>query len=83
MDDVKATEGDKKAIFESEFCKKNAKVKWFKNKLEIFAGHKYHFENDNMKYRLVVNNVKLEDGGKYTLELNGVKSGAWLYVEGL
>ncbi|XP_071120619.1 twitchin-like isoform X18 [Mytilus edulis] len=81
LDDVKATEGDKKAIFESEFCKKNAKVKWFKNKLEIFAGHKYHFENDNMKYRLVVNNVKLEDGGKYTLELNGVKSGAWLYVE--
>ncbi|CAC5385763.1 unnamed protein product [Mytilus coruscus] len=81
LDDVKATEGDKKATFESEFCKKNAKVKWFKNKLEIFAGHKYHFENDDKKYRLVVNNVKLEDGGKYTLELNGVKSGAWLYVE--
>lgn len=82
LDDIKATEGDKKTQFESDFCKPNAKVKWFKNKLEIFAGHKYHFENDDKKYRLVINHVKLEDGGKYTLECNNVKSSAWLYVEG-
>jgi hypothetical protein len=75
-------EGTKESTFMAEFCKPNAKIKWFKNKLEIFNGHKFHFLNEGNTYKLLVNNVKLEDGGKYTLECNGVKTSAWLYVQG-
>lgn len=82
LEDQKVKEGSKIAEFSCEFCKPNAKVKWFKNKLEIFAGHKYHFENEGNVYKLLINNIKLEDGGKYTLECNDIKNGAWLYVEG-
>lgn len=79
---MKIKEGTKEAAFSCEFVKPNAKLKWFKNKLEIFNGHKYHFKNEGNIYKLILHNVKLEDGGKYTLECNGVKSSAWLYVEG-
>jgi len=82
LEDVKCDEGTVKVRFFCEFCKPNAQVKWFKNKLEVFNGKKYHFENDDVDYALIINNVKLEDGGKYTLECNGAKSSAWLYVEG-
>ncbi|KAK7099462.1 hypothetical protein V1264_003598 [Littorina saxatilis] len=73
-------EGDK-VEFVADFCKPNAKLRWFKNKLEIFHGHKYHFLNDDTEYKLVIPKAKLEDGGKYTLECNGVTSSAWLYVD--
>lgn len=79
---MKIKEGTKEAVFSCEFVKPNAKLKWFKNKLEIFNGHKYHFKNEGNIYKLILHNVKLEDGGKYTLECNGVKTSAWLYVEG-
>ncbi|XP_052706840.1 twitchin-like isoform X1 [Crassostrea angulata] len=81
LQDMKIKEGTKEAVFSCEFVKPNAKLKWFKNKLEIFNGHKYHFKNEGNIYKLILHNVKLEDGGKYTLECNGVKTSAWLYVE--
>ena len=68
--------------FVAEFCKPNAKLRWFKNKLEVFHGQKYHFVNDDTEYRLVITNIKPEDGGKFTIECNGITSSAWLYVEG-
>ncbi|XP_070200689.1 twitchin-like isoform X4 [Littorina saxatilis] len=80
LTDVKVMEGDK-VEFVADFCKPNAKLRWFKNKLEIFHGHKYHFLNDDTEYKLVIPKAKLEDGGKYTLECNGVTSSAWLYVD--
>ncbi|XP_076471204.1 twitchin-like [Babylonia areolata] len=80
LEDVKAMEGDR-VEFKAEFCKPEAKLKWYKNKLEIFHGHKYHFENDDTEYRLVIPEAKPEDGGKVTIECNGVQSSAWLYVE--
>ncbi|XP_021346443.1 twitchin-like isoform X8 [Mizuhopecten yessoensis] len=81
LEDIKTMEGEKMVHFTCGFCKPNAMVKWFKNKLEIFNGHKYHFENEDQEYILDIQNVKLEDAGKYTLECNGIKSSAWLYVE--
>ncbi|KAL8579173.1 hypothetical protein ACOMHN_010757 [Nucella lapillus] len=80
LEDIKVIEG-KTVEFMSEFCKPNAKLRWFKNKLEVFHGHKYHFINDDAEYSLRINNVKPEDGGKFTVECNGISSSAWLYVE--
>ena len=82
LEDQRAKENDKTAYFNCQFCKPHAKIRWFKNKLEVFHGDKYHFEDEGKDYSLTIKNVKLEDGGKYTLEANGVKSSAWLYVEG-
>ncbi|KAH9502720.1 hypothetical protein Btru_069595 [Bulinus truncatus] len=81
MEDIKCLEGVASVTFVAEFCKPDAKVKWFKNKLEIFHGHKYHFESDHDDYKLTINNVKLEDGGKYTCQCNDISTSAWLYVE--
>ena len=50
--------------------------------MEIFHGHKYHFNVDDVDYSLVIHKVKLEDGGKYTLQCNDITTSAWLYVEG-
>lgn len=82
LEDKKTLEGDKTVRFNCAFCKPNAQVKWFKNKLEIFNGHKYHFENEDQEYSLDIQDVKMEDAGKYWLECNGVKTSAWLFVEG-
>ncbi|XP_059156398.1 twitchin-like isoform X4 [Physella acuta] len=81
MEDIKTLEGVPSVTFVAEFCKPDAKIKWFKNKLEIFHGHKYHFESDHDDYKLVIMNVKCEDGGKYTCQCNDISTSAWLYVE--
>ncbi|CAL1540886.1 unnamed protein product, partial [Lymnaea stagnalis] len=81
MEDIKTLEGVPSVTFVAEFCKPDAKIKWFKNKLEIFHGHKYHFETDHEDYKLTINNVKCEDGGKYTCQCNDITTSAWLYVE--
>ncbi|CAE1243307.1 Titin,Twitchin [Acanthosepion pharaonis] len=49
--------------------------------MEIFHGTKYHIENDGENYVLTIHNVKLEDGGKYTCQLNNSTTSGWLYVE--
>ena len=84
LEDQKVMEGTKKVAFSCKFfsARPKPKVRWFKNKLEIFPGHKYHFDNEDDEYTLTINNVKLEDGGKYSIECNKSKMGAWLYVEG-
>ncbi|CAG5133822.1 unnamed protein product, partial [Candidula unifasciata] len=81
MHDIRTLEGTKSVTFVAEFCKPDAKLKWLKNKLEIFHGHKYHFETDHDDYKLTINNVKLEDAGKYTCQCNSVSTSAWLYVD--
>lgn len=82
MEDQKAKEGDSVIKFSCKFTKPDAKYRWYKNKLEIFQGKRYHFENEGEDYELCINNIKMEDGGKYTLECDGIKTSAWLYVEG-
>ncbi|XP_067613922.1 twitchin isoform X10 [Eurosta solidaginis] len=77
-----AKEGkDKKIIFEARFSKPNCKPKWMLRKDEIFAGSKYKFKNENDTYQLIVMNPKVEDSGKYTLEIGGISSTAFLNVE--
>ena len=82
LEDVKTGEGAASIKMSCTFCKPNAKLSWLKNKMEIFHGYKYHFENNDKDYSLVIMNVKPEDAGKYSCLCNDCKTAAWLYVEG-
>lgn len=77
-------EGTEKAVFTAKFCKPDAPFRWYKNKMEIFHGEKFHFAHADGEYSCTINNIKLEDNGKYILECGKgpLKTSAWLYVEG-
>ncbi|KAH3877136.1 hypothetical protein DPMN_000993, partial [Dreissena polymorpha] len=83
LEDIKVMEGKDKVVFHAIFCKPDAKFRWYKNKLEIFHGEKYHIEVDGDNYKCTVNDIKLEDNGKFFLECGKVplKTSGWLYVE--
>jgi hypothetical protein len=49
---------------------------------ELFAGSKYKFVNENDVYKLIISNPKVEDTGKYTIEIAGIACTAYLDVEG-
>ncbi|XP_047102318.1 twitchin isoform X3 [Schistocerca piceifrons] len=80
--DQVAKEGkDKKVVFDAVFSKPNAKPKWMFRKDELFPGSKYKFVNENDVYKLIINMPKVEDTGKYTVEIGGVSCTAFLNVE--
>lgn len=49
---------------------------------ELFPGSKYKMKIENDLYQLIINNPKVEDSGKYTIEIAGVSSTAFLNVDG-
>ncbi|XP_050067771.1 twitchin isoform X12 [Anopheles maculipalpis] len=80
--DITCKEGkDKKVVFEATFTKPNAKAKWLFRKDEIFTGSKYKFKAEGDNYTCTIFNPKVEDGGKYTLEIAGISCFAYLNVE--
>jgi len=83
MVDMSCVEKDNKVMFSCQYSNPNAKVRWFKNHLEIFHGHKYNFEiNKDGTFNLVVCRVALEDAGRYTCQTDDKVTSAWLTVEG-
>lgn len=48
---------------------------------ELFPGSKYRFKNENDCYELIIMNPKVEDTGKYTIEIGGVSCTAYLTVD--
>lgn len=48
---------------------------------ELFPGSKYKFKNENDTYQLIITNPKVEDTGKYTIEIGGVHCTGFLTVE--
>lgn len=50
---------------------------------ELFTGSKYKFKNEGDVYQLIIMTPKVEDTGKYTIEIGGVSSTAYLNVEGI
>ncbi|XP_065089533.1 twitchin isoform X14 [Ochlerotatus camptorhynchus] len=80
--DITCKEGrEKKVFFEATFTKPNAKAKWMLRKDEIFVGPKYKFKCEGDVYTCLILNPKIEDSGKYTLEIAGVQCMAYLTVE--
>jgi hypothetical protein len=49
---------------------------------ELFPGSKYKFVNENDVYKLIISNPKVDDTGKYTIEIAGIACTAYLDVEG-
>ena len=49
---------------------------------ELFPGSKYKMKVENDVYNLIISNPKVEDSGKYTIEIAGVSCTAFLNVDG-
>ena len=80
MEDATAKEEDGKISFFCTFCKPNGKLRWYKNKQEIFHGFKYHVETEGANYKLIINKLIPEDEGKYICKINEVETFAYLTV---
>lgn len=50
---------------------------------EIFPSAKYKFKNEEDSYQLIILGPKVEDTGKYSIEINGITSTGFLNVEGI
>jgi len=83
MVDATCVEKDNKVVLSCRYSNPNAKLRWFKNHLEIFHGHKYNFEtNEDGTFSLVICRISLEDAGRYTCQTDDKDTSAWLTVEG-
>lgn len=49
---------------------------------ELFPSAKYKFKNEEDCYQLIIFTPKVEDTGKYTIEISGVSSTGFLNVDG-
>jgi ABC-type molybdate transport system substrate-binding protein len=65
------------------YSRPNAKIRWFKDKKEIFSGGlKYKIIIEKAKVTLVINNPDVDDSGKYTCEANAVPTHCNLIIQG-
>lgn len=49
---------------------------------ELFPSAKYKFKNEEDCYQLIITGPKVEDTGKYTIEIAGVSTTGFLNVDG-
>lgn len=70
-------------MLEAQFTKPNCKPKWYYRKDEIFPSSKYKMicEQEGLVYKLVISAPRVEDSGKYTIEINAITCFANLSVE--
>lgn len=65
------------------YSRPNAKVRWYKDRKEIFSGGlKYKIVINKAQISLVINNPDTDDTGKYTCEANSVPTHSMVTVEG-
>ncbi|KAK0400071.1 hypothetical protein QR680_003339 [Steinernema hermaphroditum] len=70
---------DKIAEWKCIYSRPNAKIRWYKDKKEIFSGGlKYKIVIEKAVCTLIINNPEVDDSGKYTCEANGVPTTAQL-----
>lgn len=78
--DTHALEEDGSVSFDCTFCKTGGKLRWYKNKQEIFHGFKYHIETEGANYKIKINKLNPDDEGKYVCKVNEVETFAYLTV---
>ncbi|KAK2158172.1 hypothetical protein LSH36_175g03003 [Paralvinella palmiformis] len=81
LEDQQCKEKDNEVMFKCKYSKPNARVRWLKNKLEIFHGHKYSFLTEDGYFKLVIRRIGMEDAGRYTCQADDKTSSAYLEVE--
>lgn len=72
---------DKFAEWKCVYSRANAKIRWYKDRKEIFSGGlKYKIVIEKSVCTLIINNPEVDDSGKYTCEANGLPTSAILTV---
>nr|AZI15635.1 UNC-22 [Auanema rhodensis] len=72
---------DKICEWKCGYSRPNAKIRWYKDKKEIFSGGlKYKILIEKCQCTLIINNPEVDDSGKYTCEANGIPTHAQLTV---
>uniref|UniRef100_A0AC34GPF1 Twitchin n=1 Tax=Panagrolaimus sp. ES5 TaxID=591445 RepID=A0AC34GPF1_9BILA len=72
----------KVAKLECVYSRPNAKIRWFKDKKEIFSGGlKYKIIIEKAKCTLLINNPEVDDSGKYTCHANAVPTDCNLTID--
>ncbi|CAF1402962.1 unnamed protein product, partial [Adineta steineri] len=79
--DIKCKEEDGEITFQCTFCKPSTRIRWLKNKVEIFHGLKYHFDSSGAKQKLTIYKLHPDDSGKYFCRVNDIETSAWLEVQ--
>ncbi|CAD6198887.1 unnamed protein product, partial [Caenorhabditis auriculariae] len=70
---------DKFCEWKCTYSRPNAKIRWYKDRKEIFSGGlKYKIVIEKNVCTLIINNPEVDDTGKYTCEANGVPTHAML-----
>uniref|UniRef100_A0A915DCR8 Ig-like domain-containing protein n=1 Tax=Ditylenchus dipsaci TaxID=166011 RepID=A0A915DCR8_9BILA len=73
---------DKIAELKCVYSRPNAKVRWYKDRKEIFSGGlKYKIVINKSNISLVINNPDVDDSGKYTCEANSQPTHSMVTVE--
>jgi hypothetical protein len=81
LTDLTAKEEDK-IILECELSKPDKPVKWLKDGKEIKPDDHVHFSIDLATHQLIIDNVMLDDKGKYSCICGDVTTEAKLIIEG-
>uniref|UniRef100_A0AC35U477 Twitchin n=1 Tax=Rhabditophanes sp. KR3021 TaxID=114890 RepID=A0AC35U477_9BILA len=64
------------------YSRPNAKIRWYKDKKEVFSGGlKYRININKNETSLVINNPEVDDSGKYFCEANGIQTSCQLIVD--
>ena len=83
LQDQHLKEEDGQCVLEAEFSIPNPrKVRWFKNKLEIFLGNNIHIEHLDCIHKLTIKKLSPKDAGKYILQCDDIKTSGWIEVAG-
>ncbi|KAI0982140.1 hypothetical protein GJ496_002986, partial [Pomphorhynchus laevis] len=80
--DTKAKEEDGVVTLEATFCRSGGKLRWYKNRVEIFHGPKYNFITEGPVQKLQINKMIPDDSGRYICSVNDIETKSWLAVEG-
>uniref|UniRef100_A0A0N5D1Z0 non-specific serine/threonine protein kinase n=1 Tax=Thelazia callipaeda TaxID=103827 RepID=A0A0N5D1Z0_THECL len=73
---------DKICEWKCTYSRPNAKIRWYKDKKEIFSGGlKYKIVIEKAVCTLIINNPEVDDSGRYTCEANGLPTTAILTVD--
>ncbi|KAL3098134.1 hypothetical protein niasHS_001970 [Heterodera schachtii] len=75
---------NKIAELKCKYSRPNAKVRWYKDRKELFSdGLKYKILIDKQSVTLIINNPDPDDSGKYTCKANEMPTNSLVTVEGI
>lgn len=69
-------------VLECEVSKPNKPARWYKDGKELKQSDNIKFTSFENTHRMIVKSATLDDEAEYTVEIDGQKSPAHLYVEG-